>query len=287
MARSWLILGAGYTGARLVERLVRDGEQVTATRRAPPDEVAGAGAGARWLALELDGDLAGLPPCDVAVCCAPPGAPPGAREARAIAALRGCAHFVYVSSTGVYAPGGGAWVDEGWPVAPEGELGRARAAAEDGVRRAADAAGLRWTILRAAGIYGPGRGLAARVRGGQARVIGEGGAHVSRIHVEDLVSAILAAAARAVTGVVNCGDDEPAPHGLVLDAVAAELGLPAPPRVEPASLSAAAQAMLLADRRISNRRLRDELGVILRYPSWRDGLRAELASATDVDQRRS
>ena len=110
-------------------------------------------------------------------------------------------------------------------------------------------------------------------------MIGDGTSHVSRIHVVDLVAAILAAGRSAVTGAVNAADDDPAPIGEVADAVAARLGLPPPPRVPVAAVSPEVAGMLTADRRIANRRMRDELGVVLRYPSWRDGLAAELSPA--------
>ena len=287
MSRSWLIIGAGYTGGRLAARLAERGDSVTVTRR----HFDTAGAGARWpstvteLALDLDGEL---PPLSAgggaAVVCAPPGESAGQREARLVAALRDCSRLIYVSSTGVYGPGGGQWVDERWPIAPHGALGEARAAAEASLVRAAESASISWCLLRAAGIYGPGRGLVARVRSGAARVIEDGRACVSRIHVEDLVTAIVHAAEREICGAVNCADDEPSPHGEVLDAVAAHLGLPPPPRVGAYELSDAARAMLLADRKIQNRRMRQELGVELRYPSWRDGLAAELATQQSTEQ---
>jgi nucleoside-diphosphate-sugar epimerase len=107
-------------------------------------------------------------------------------------------------------------------------------------------------------------------------VIGDGASHVARIHVVDLVSAIVRAGTTAITGAINAADDDPAPIGEVADAVAARLGVPPPPRVAIAQVSPEIAGMLTADRRIANRRLRDELGVALRYPSWRDALEAEL-----------
>lgn len=273
---SWLVLGAGYTGGRLAAHLAARGDRVVATRRRLAGEPAPVGV--QQLALELDGEL---PPLEVAggvaVVLAPPGEPPGQREERLVDALVDCAHLVYVSSTGVYGPGGGRWVDETWPVAPEGALGKARAEAESRLGQAAARRRLPWCALRAAGIYGPGRGLAARARAGAARVIDGGQACVSRIHVDDLVAAIVRAGERGATGPINCADDDPAPHGEVWTAIAARLGLPPPPAVTGASLGEAARAMLLADRKIENRRLREELGLALRYPSWRDALAAELA----------
>lgn len=278
--KTWLIIGAGYLGGHLARRLAAEGASIVATRR--PTTVADVAAtaspdGVTWLPLDLDAPLPPLPAAEVVVLCAPPGAPPGAREARLIAALRGCRRLIYVSSTGVYGPGGGQWIDEAHPQRPESESERARAAAEEHVVRACETAGVRYTLLRAAGIYGPGRSLLGRLRRGEARVVGDGSAHISRIHVVDLVSAILAAAAREVDGPVNCGDDDPAPYGQVVDEAAGLLGLPAPARVDPATLTPTARAMLLGNRKIANRRLRDELGVDLRYPSWRTAATEELA----------
>jgi nucleoside-diphosphate-sugar epimerase len=283
MTRAWLIIGCGYTGTQLARTLASQGGagEVTITRR--DGEVAralGAALGVRGERLDLSdradpGVAVAVPPGAIVVATAPPGGDP-AGEIRALLALaRDAARLVYVSSTGVYGPGGGAWVDETWPVAPITESGRARAAAEAALAGAA----VPWVALRAAGIYGPGRGLVDRIRAGAYRVIGDGTSHVSRIHLVDLVAAVLAAAGSSVTGAINVADDDPAPIGEVADAVAARLGLPPPPRVPAGAVPAEVAGMLTADRKISNRRLRAELGVELRYPSWRDGLAAELSPA--------
>lgn len=283
-AKTWLIIGAGYTGGFLARRLVERGDAVVATRRpstaasSPAAAERPGGEAVRWVPLDLDAPLPALPEAEFVVICAPPGAPAGEREARLVAALRGGRHVLYVSSTGVYGPGGGQWIDEAHPLKPESESEKARAAAEQAVRLACAAAGLRWTSLRAAGIYGPGRSLVERLRRGEARVFGDGSAHISRIHVFDLISAIVAAADRSIEGPVNCGDDDPAPFGQVLDAAAALLGLPPPPRVDPATLSPMTRGLVLGNRRVANRRLRQELGVKLRYPSWRTAVEEQLAA---------
>jgi nucleoside-diphosphate-sugar epimerase len=281
MTRAWLILGCGYTGTQLARTLVARPElagKVTVTRRDP--EVAralGAALGVRGEPADLASlDPRLVPAGAVVVCLAPPGGDPAAEIRALAAAAGGAARIVYVSSTGVYGAGGGAWVDERWPVAPITASGRARADAEAAL---AAAAAVPWVALRAAGIYGPGRGLVDRIRAGTYRVIGDGTSHVGRIHVVDMVAAIVAAGTGAVTGAVNVADDDPAPIGEVADAVAARLGLPPPPRVPAAQVSPEIAGMLTADRRIANRRLRDELGVVLRYPSWRDALAEELPAA--------
>jgi nucleoside-diphosphate-sugar epimerase len=286
MSPPWVIVGCGYTGAYLARALLGRGVEITVTRRdrAAATELAeslaaSAGGGStrgrprpapvvRAAAAELadPASLVGLVAPGAIVCClAPPGPDPGGELRRLLDAARGAARFVYVSSTSVYAPGGGAWVDESWPVAPATEAGRARALAEAALAEAP----VPWIALRAAGIHGPGRKLVDRIRGGTYRVIGDGTGHVSRIHVVDLVSAIVAAGASAARGFVNAADDDPAPIGEVADTLAAQLGLPPPPRVPAASVSPELAGMLTADRRIANRRLKEELGVKLRYPSWR------------------
>jgi nucleoside-diphosphate-sugar epimerase len=259
---TWVIVGCGYTGCELARRLVADGHDVIATRRgaAHAAELAGQ-LGVRGIALDLDlaQPLPALPRGAIVACLAPPGVDPGGELARLAAA---CDRLIYVSSTGVYGAGGGAWVDETWPLAPLTREGTARVAAERALPPNAVA-------IRAAGIHGPGRGLVDRLRAGTYRVIGDGRAHVSRIHVADLAQAIARAGERPeVTGPVNAADDAPDPIGVVADTLAERLGVPPPPRVEPATPELA--GMLLADRRIANARMKRELGVVLRYPSWRD-----------------
>lgn len=272
MSTPWVIVGCGYTGAYLARALAERGAPLVITRRdlAAAEELARPlGATARRVDLGEPATLAGaIPDGAIVACLAPPGPDPAAEIAALVAAARGAAKLVYVSSTGVYAPAHGAWVDEQWPVAPVTAAGRARVAAE----AALAAATIPVAILRAAGIHGPGRKLADRIRAGAYRVVGDGTSHVSRIHVVDLVAAILAAGTRPVTGVINIADDDPAPAGEVADAFAAKLGVPPPPRVPADAVSPEVAGMLLADRRIANRRMKEELGVVLRYRSWRAGL---------------
>jgi nucleoside-diphosphate-sugar epimerase len=266
---TWVILGAGYTGGLLAKRLVTDGQRVIVTRRSPGNAIAAAlplGDGAMGIAMDLAQPESLVFPADaIVVCLAPPGPDPTGEIGALVHAARACERLVYVSSTGVYPPAKGQWVDESWPVAPETASGRARAAAEAVLP--ADA-----IALRAAGIYGPGRGLVERIRAGTYRIVGDGSSHVSRVHADDLVSAIIHAGTTTFSGPVNIADDDPAPIGEVADAVAAHFGLPPPPRVPPQSVDAEVAGMLTADRRIANARMKATLGVRLRFPSWRTQL---------------
>ncbi|MGE0869091.1 MAG: NAD-dependent epimerase/dehydratase family protein [Kofleriaceae bacterium] len=272
MVPPWVIIGCGYTGTRLARVVVGTGADVTVTRRdgaAADAKAAELGArGARadfddppsWRGLVRDGA--------VVACLAPPGRDPAAGMRSLIAAAERASRFIYVSSTGVYAPGGGQWVDEQWQIAPATPSGRARVACETVVAEAA----LSTVILRAAGIYGPGRGLAERIAAGSYRIVGDGRSHVSRIHVDDLVEAMIRAATASVTGAINIADDDPAPIGEVADAIATSLGRPPPPRVAPDTVAPEIAGMLTADRKIANQRMKQALGLRLRYPSWRSAL---------------
>ncbi len=267
---SWVIVGAGYTGERVAQMLVARGEQVTVTRRSEdPAREIGAKLGARGVAMEL-GD-AHVDADAIVVVTAPPS---GAEAGFAAAMARdGARRIVYVSSTGVYAPAGGAWVDERFPTVPGPRL-----AAEEALAAGA----VPCVRLRAAGIYGPGRGAIARLRAGTYRIVGDGATQVSRVHVDDLAAAVIAAGdTRAPGSVYNVADDDPCTSNELAEAACAALMLPLPPHVPLDSVAASVAAMFTADRKIDNRRLKQELGWEPRFPSWRTAL-PSLATRGDL-----
>jgi nucleoside-diphosphate-sugar epimerase len=274
----WVILGCGYTGARLARRLAGAGQRVVATtrRRAPPSIP---GVETRAADLRSPETLTNLiPDGAIVVHCAPPGPDVGGEE-NLLAAAKHARRLVYVSSTAVYPRGRGEWIDESCPVAPSNPRGEARLAAE----RVLLAGPVETVVLRSSGIYGPGRGVHVRIAAGTHRVIGAGDTYVSRIHVDDLAAAILAAGTADPLShrVFNVADDEPATSRFLADSVAALLGIDPPPSVAPEAVDRAAVAMLTANRRISNRRLVVELGVRLLYPSWREGIPASLTESRE------
>ena len=156
------------------------------------------------------------------------------------------------------------------------ERGIARVAAEE----AWAATGLPLHTFRLAGIYGPGRNVLRQLRKGTARRVVKAGQVFSRIHVSDIVTTLETAIARAAPGALyNVADDEPASAAEVVEYGAWLLGIEPPPAtlLEEADLTAAARAFYADNRRVSNARLRDVLGVDLRYPTYREGLTALLA----------
>jgi nucleoside-diphosphate-sugar epimerase len=184
---------------------------------------------------------------------------------------------VYLSTVGVYGDRNGDWVDEDAAPLPTSERGRKRLAAEqvwrDFGRRRVPVA-----ILRLAGIYGPGRNALTQIARGDARRIFKPGQVFNRIHVDDIAQAIDAALARQVSGIFNVADDEPSPSGDPLAFAAQLLGVPPPPEIayEDAApkMSPLANSFWQECRRVRNDKLKRELGVTLRYPTYREGLRA-------------
>lgn len=185
----------------------------------------------------------------------------------------------YLSTVGVYGDQEGAWVDEETPVAPNSERARARVAAELAWLEFGNDIGVPVQIFRLAGIYGPGRSAFDKLRKGTARRIVKPGQVFSRIHVEDIVTVLEASIARPrAGGIYNVADDEPAPPDEVITYAAKLLGVHPPPAVpfEEADLSPMARSFYEGTRRIGNKRIKSELGVALRYPTYREGLAALL-----------
>lgn len=181
----------------------------------------------------------------------------------------------YLSTTAVYGDHAGAWVDEDTPVTPGTARGIARAEAET----AWAALRLPLHIFRLAGIYGPGRGPFEKVRDGTARRILKPGQVFSRIHVADIAGALAASIARPAPGAVyNLCDDDPAPPEDVLAHAAQLLGLPEPPGVDfdTAEMTEMARSFYAENKRVSNARMKRDLGYALQYPDYRAGLRGLL-----------
>lgn len=277
---SWAIVGCGYVGERLLAALAARGDEVIATTRNPERAVA-LGSAARVVdprdAAALECVLA---PGSVVVDSVPtdPERGPHMDALLAACARAQVQRIVYLSSTSVYGAQPASWIDEDSPVAPPTFRGRARADEEERLFAGAAWAGVEAVALRIAAIYGPGRGVQERLLKGNYRVVEDGGGFISRIHVDDLVQVILAAGTvrplpRAVYVVA---DDEPTTVRAHADGVAALLGLPPPQSVPPSSASMITVEMQTGGRRVRNERMVRELGVSLRYPSWREGFAAIL-----------
>ena len=171
----------------------------------------------------------------------------------------------YLSSTGVYGDAGGAWVDETAPIG--------------GGRRAARAtADSTWLTMgarafRLPGIYGPGRSPLDRVLHGRAHRIDQPGQVFSRVHVEDIVSGVIAGF-DAPPGAYNLADDRPTNQNEVVEFAAQLLRRDPPPFMSLGSLSPMARAFYAENRRVANGKAKRILGWAPLYPDYRAGLRA-------------
>ena len=181
----------------------------------------------------------------------------------------------YLSTTGVYGNHDGGWVDEDTQLNPTTKRGEMRRNAE----AAWSTLGLPLHIFRLAGIYGPGRGPFAKVRSGNARRIIKKNQVFSRIHVDDIAQTLYASICSPRIGAVyNLCDNDPAPPEDVIGFAAELLGMPIPPAVnfEVAEMTPIARSFYAENKKVRNNLIKDELGVDLKFPDYRAGLRALL-----------
>lgn len=245
------IFGLGYTGARLADAVRAKGWHVAGTGRA---------------GIPFDDEAAVRPALAAAthiLSTVPPGESSDPILLRYGDLLTG-KWLGYLSSTGVYGDAGGAWVDENTPV------GGRRAN-----RNAADAAWLDHgaRVFRLPGIYGPGRSALDRVAHGQAHRIDLPDQIFSRVHVNDIVSGVVAGFG-APPGAYNLSDDLPCSQNAVIEAAAALLGIEPPPFVALDSLSPMARSFYAENRRVANGKAKRVLGWSPTYPDFTSGLRA-------------
>jgi nucleoside-diphosphate-sugar epimerase len=258
----YLILGAGYTGSRAANLLSTRGHSVVALRSADFDV----------LRPESHSQLREL-------------LTPGVRILHSIPVLRTETGYratmpvlapvfaslpsrvVYISTTGVY--GGAQLVNETTPIAPRHERERFRVEEEQAILSGP------WSslVLRAAAIYGPGRGVHESMREGRYKLLGDGSNFISRIHVDDLAAICAAALESDASGTFPVADDHPCPAREITEYCSQLLCVPMP------QMHA---ALPDDDTRRSNRRvdgsaIRRLLGVELRYPSYREGIPASLS----------
>jgi nucleoside-diphosphate-sugar epimerase len=285
--------GLGYTALALARRLQAEGWQIAGTTRSEGKQARLAAEGIAAHLFErgrplaaANQALAGATHLVTSIAPDEAGDPVLDHHLADLARCRTLAWAGYLGTTGVYGDRGGEWVDEASPVAPTMARTRRRVAAEGRWL----ASGLPVQLFRLAGIYGPGPGRNAleTVRSGSARRIVKPGQMFGRIHVDDIVQVLCASIARPNPGAIyNVADDAPAPPQDVVAYACTLLGVPPPPEIpyQEAALSPMTQSFYADNRRICNARIKEELGVVLRYPSYREGLQSLLAAPAVVADR--
>ena len=183
----------------------------------------------------------------------------------------------YLSTVGVYGDHGGNWVNEFAETRPNSDRSRWRKLAEDQWLEFGQKNRRPIHIFRLPGIYGPGRGPQEKLKTGKARRIHKEGQVFNRAHVEDIAAVLHASISKPVERrIYNVADDEPAPPQNVIAYAADLMGLDMPPLIpfEEAEMSRMARSFYSDNKRVANDRITDELGVKLKYPTYREGLRA-------------
>ena len=309
MAMRVLIVGCGYVGLPLGAELVKQGHTVFGLRRSGAVELKAAGITPLTADITRAESLAGLPrDFDWVVNCVASGGG-GAGEYRRLY-LQGTRNliewlaasplkkFVYTSSTGVYGQNDGGLVTETRPTEPESDTAKILVETENVLLTATHQGGASVlasrggdadqgsrgrsphpfpaVILRAAGIYGPGRGyLLKQFLRGEARIEGGGGRILNMVHRDDLIGAIIAALERGQVGeIYNAVDDEPVSQLEYFQWLAAKLGQPLPPTA-PEDITAPRKRGL-TNKRISNQKLKLELGYAFKFPNYCAGYTAEI-----------
>ena len=276
------VFGLGYTALHFVRRERVRFARVVGTMRSPDkaEALKGDGIEARVFAPEeadarIEADLAET---DALLVSIPPGErgdPVLARFGDVIARGPRLAWIGYLSTVGVYGDHEGAWVDEATPPVPGSARAQARVAAEDGWLELGRRAAKPVQIFRLAGIYGPGRNALANLAEGRARRVIKPGQVFNRIHVDDIAAVLGASIDHPRAGAIyNVADDEPAPPQDVVAHAALLAGVAPPPEVpfEEAGLSPMGVSFYAENRRIANRRIKDERGARLCCPTCREVL---------------
>ncbi len=278
MTQHLVIVGLGFSGQAVARAALAAGWRVSVTSRqpgaAPPGMALVGFAAAGPLLAQATHLLVTAPPGEAGDPVLALHGPP--------AALR---WMGYISTTGVYGDHAGAWVTETTPPTPMQDRTRRRVVAE----AAWAALPCAVDILRAGGIYGPGRSAFDDLRDGSARRTLKPGHAFSRIHVADIAAAVLAAMATAAPQgrrVLHLVDDEPTESALVVEEAARLLGV-APPPALPfaeafAAMSPMARSFWAENKRVSCTATKAALGLVWQFPSYREGLRAILAEEAPI-----
>lgn len=280
------VFGLGYVGAAFADALKERGWDVLASARDPGQAQALRDKGITPVApSDRDAMADALVGVSAVLITAPPG-PDGCPALEtivpALAQAQAYPDWIgYLSTTGVYGDFEGRWVFETSALKAQSVEGARRVGAERDWRQVGRGMGLTVTTFRLPGIYGPGRSAFDRLRAGEGRRIVKPGQVFSRIHLNDIVSGLLASLDHPrAGGIYNLVDDAPAPPQDVIEHAAKLLHIPVPPDLpfNELGLSPATRRFYAENKRVSNARAKAELGWRPQYPTYREGLAAILAA---------
>jgi len=279
------IVGCGDIGQRLARRFIAEGTPVAALARSSQKAQTLEALGMTPYLGDLDAidpPLSLPDPIETLYYLAPPPLS-GTTDPRMIRALSALKHvpkrLIYISTSGVYGDCDGAWIDETAPLQPKTDRGRRRLAAEKAVRDYGARTGCEVLVLRVPGIYGDGRLPETRIREGLPVIEPREAPFSNRIHADDLTEACVKARHAGTPGeAYNISDGQPSTMTDYFWQVADHLKLPRPPAIPMVEarkqLTPAMLSFLEESKRLDNRKMCTELGVVLRYPTLSEGLKA-------------
>jgi nucleoside-diphosphate-sugar epimerase len=283
-----LIVGCGYVGVPLGVELIRLGHEVFGLRRNPAaeNELKNAGIKPLFADVTKPSELEKLPRnFDWVVNCVAAGGDEenyrevyfnGTKNLIEWLASNPPQKFIYTSSTSVYAQNDGSQVKESSPAEPLAETSKILVETEKILFDASAERKFPAVILRVAGIYGPERGHAFKqFLKDAAQIDGDGSRHMNMIHRDDLVGCIIAALKNGRAGeIYNAVDDEPVSQRHFFEWLAQAVDKPLPPSMP--ENPDAIRKRGTTNKRVSNRKLKMELGHGFKHPTFRQGYSAEL-----------
>ncbi len=274
--------GLGFSSQALAKRLLPQGWDISGTARNGQDRINVKGIptysfdGSQFT-LEISEAISRATHLLITIPPQPSGDVVLENFAEEISKARNLQWIGYLSSTGVYGDAKGECVDESSPLLASTDRNLRRIEVESAWLKIGQDHGLPVMIFRCVGIYGPGRNLLVSVRQGSARRIDKPDLVFSRIHSEDLAQTLEVSMKSPQPGeIYNVSDDSPSPPAEAVEYACSLLGVEPPPLVpyEEADLSPTARGFYITNKRVSNKKIKQELGVKLRYPDYRSGLRA-------------
>jgi nucleoside-diphosphate-sugar epimerase len=284
-----IVLGCGYVGSRIARAALAEGRTVRVCARSTGKlaPLGALGAEVKYLDAQIPKQLplavASLQGATV-VYSIPPvtNLPPGQALRAALQAAygAGCGCFIYFSSSGLYGagPDDDVWIDEDTPLAHD-DPGMKNVISDEGEIASCSFDRLRLVTLRLAPVYGPGRGVRNRILKGDYKLLDDGTHAISRIYVDDVVRVVAAAEAKAATkSLYLVADDEPTTQREYATWLCERLGVALPG--SRSMFEPGASRVAHRNRKIKNTKIKRELELTLKYPTFREGeaaIEAELA----------